>query len=177
MRAVASHGVVMTTLVALLWAGGVNVLPGPQNQPARPLLQVQALGPSNMGEWGPLLPELRELPEGPALGTAPLPTSTKVPRPKPTPVQGPPPPAPAPMADWQSLVCSYPWPCQEALYVIRHESGGNHTAINPNSGACGLFQTLPCVGYNNLEAHLAEAYRKWSGCGGGSFQCAWYNWW
>lgn len=73
-------------------------------------------------------------------------------------------------------ICALPWPCQEALYVAHHESGVSW-AINSSSGACGPMQTLPCVGWGDINAHLAEAYRKWINCRGGSFYCAWYQWW
>lgn len=76
------------------------------------------------------------------------------------------------------LICSYDWPCEEALYVSWHESGHQLWVLNyEGSGACGLFQTLPCVGYGDIEANLDEAYRKWLACNGGSFWCAWYQWW
>lgn len=29
-------------------------------------------------------------------------------------------------------------------YILDHESGSNPYAINPNSGACGIPQALPC---------------------------------
>lgn len=54
---------------------------------------------------------------------------------------------------------------------------GSSWAVNPSSGACGPMQTLPCVGWMNPKVHFDEAYRKWAACNGGSFYCAWYQWW
>ena len=92
-------------------------------------------------------------------------------------------PAPASSAgggggDWQSIVCSYGWSCSEALYVISHESGGNPNATNPSSGACGLWQLYPCpAGGYDVATATAIAWGKYTACGGGSFECAWYRWW
>lgn len=90
--------------------------------------------------------------------------------------------APMGSGDIASAICALPWPCQEALYVANHESGIRWVFNLAGSGACGPFQTLPCVGMvvegsGDIDAHLAEAYRKWKACSGGSFQCHWYNWW
>jgi hypothetical protein len=83
--------------------------------------------------------------------------------------------APAPSGDWQIAVCSLAWSCSEALYVIAHESGGNMWATNPSSGACGLFQLLPCPGYD-LQTQLAGAWAKYVD-GGYSFWRHWFQWW
>lgn len=102
------------------------------------------------------------------------PTSTPVPAvPRPTT----PPAPPVAAGDIAAAICALPWPCQEALDVARHESGMRWVWNTQGSGACGPFQTLPCVGWMDLGAHLAEAYRKWKACNGGSFYCAWYQWW
>ena len=86
-----------------------------------------------------------------------------------------------PPPEIRAIICDpqFAWPCEEALYVSWHESKWNPEAVNTTSGACNLFQTLECVGpgWAGLQAHMAEAYRKWLACSGGSFQCAWYNWW
>jgi hypothetical protein len=42
-------------------------------------------------------------------------------------------------------------------WIIQHESGGNPNAVNPSSGACGLFQRLPCtVPLGNVEVQMAD---------------------
>ncbi len=40
-------------------------------------------------------------------------------------------------------MCSVSWPCGEALAVAACESTMNPEAVNPSSGALGLFQLLP----------------------------------
>lgn len=82
---------------------------------------------------------------------------------------------PAYAGDWQSAVCSMPWSCEEALYIIQRESGGNQWAVNSSSGACGLFQLLPCPG-TDIAIQIAGAYAKWLD-GGGSFHRHWYAFW
>lgn len=95
--------------------------------------------------------------------------------PAPTPA---PQPAPAPaersLAD---IVCSYDWDCAEAMYVAGVETGGTYdpNAVNRSSGACGLFQLLPCTCIE-VECNVAGAYAKWL-AGGRSFYAAWYQWW
>lgn len=125
------------------------------------------------------LPSGAELPYTPPTPT-PLP-----PTPTPEPAYVPPPSVPQqtvetpPVAvggDWVSVVCSYGWSCAEALNVIAHESGGNPWAVNPSSGACGLFQMLPCVGLGDPWANAAAAWLKYVD-GGYSFQRHWYQWW
>ncbi|MDP3984464.1 MAG: transglycosylase family protein [Acidimicrobiia bacterium] len=51
---------------------------------------------------------------------------------------------PAP-AGWRSLVAQYfrPGDVERALRIIECESSGNADAVNPGSGASGLFQHLP----------------------------------
>jgi hypothetical protein len=39
---------------------------------------------------------------------------------------------------------TYRSPDPNVQFIISMESGGNSCARNPNSGACGLFQALPC---------------------------------
>jgi len=41
---------------------------------------------------------------------------------------------------WREAVDAYPWPTDTALLVISCESQGDPGAINPSSGAAGLFQ-------------------------------------
>ena len=84
---------------------------------------------------------------------------------------------PIPTGDIASAICSYAWPCQEALSVCQKESHCSWVYNTTGSGACGPMQTLPCVGFGNLTAHLNEAFRKWKSCQGGSFYCDWYRYW
>lgn len=110
-----------------------------------------------------------------AVAEIPVPQATPepvAPAPEPQPVEQA--PQETYYGDWRDAVCSYPWSCSEALYIIERESGGNPEAWNP-SGACGLFQLLPCPGYD-LYTQLEGAYAKWLD-GGGSFQRHWYNHW
>jgi hypothetical protein len=42
-------------------------------------------------------------------------------------------------------------------WIIQHESSGNAWAVNPSSGACGLFQKLPCnVPLGDVNAQMAD---------------------
>ncbi len=54
-------------------------------------------------------------------------------------------PAPRPVEEWRSLVSAYfaAADVETALAVISCESGGDPNAINPTSGAGGLFQHIP----------------------------------
>jgi len=56
-----------------------------------------------------------------------------------------PPPAPRPVEEWRSLVSAYfaTSDVDKALGVISCESGGDPNAVNPISGAAGLFQHIP----------------------------------
>ena len=56
-----------------------------------------------------------------------------------------PPPAPRPVEEWRTLVSAYfaPSDVDLALLVISCESGGDPNAVNPSSGAAGLFQHIP----------------------------------
>jgi hypothetical protein len=58
-----------------------------------------------------------------------------------------------PVGDWRILICSYPWPCEEALAVVYGtsncpdgESGGDPWAYN--NGCYGLFQ-VSCVSHRS----------------------------
>jgi hypothetical protein len=44
------------------------------------------------------------------------------------------------VARWRPLVAEYPWDVETALRVIACESDGDPEAVNPWSGAAGLFQ-------------------------------------
>lgn len=122
----------------------------------------------------------------PAWNFAPTPTPTATPEPTATPLPPTPVPPPAPTeesytppvpsGDWRDIVCSYGWSCAEALNVIARESGGNPYAVNSSSGACGLFQMLPCVGYGDPATNIAAAWAKYVD-GGYSFYRHWYQWW
>lgn len=79
---------------------------------------------------------------------------------------------------WGPLVASvFPeWAVCEALFIIQHESNGDPNVWNfQGSGACGLFQLLPCEStdpyLNTLGAH-----RKWLD-GGQDFWKHWRRWW
>lgn len=116
----------------------------------------------------------------------PTPSPTATPQPTWTPIPYVPPPTEVPAAyeppapsgsDWQSIVCSYGWSCSEALNVIAHESGGNPQAVNPSSGACGLWQLYPCPpGGFDVATATALAWAKYVD-GGYSFYAHWYRWW
>lgn len=79
---------------------------------------------------------------------------------------------------WRPLVAAYfpAWAVDEGLYVIRHESGGDPNIWNTTgSGACGLWQTLPCECIDP-ECNTAVALRKWKAAGE-SFYDPWLRWW
>jgi hypothetical protein len=75
---------------------------------------------------------------------------------------------------WRELICAYDWPCQEALAIVATESGGDANARNAASGACGLFQLLPCACIEP-GCNVAHAYAKW--VNSRSFYAHWYRWW
>lgn len=52
---------------------------------------------------------------------------------------------------WRPLVDQYDWETNTALAVILCESRGNPEAVNPTSGAAGLFQLL---GWDRFAARL-----------------------
>ena len=66
---------------------------------------------------------------------------------------------------WYALVSSYPWDVCTALRIMNCESGGDMFATNSSSGACGLFQHLPCQHNGDQEANTALAYAKYEGRG------------
>lgn len=106
-----------------------------------------------------------------------IPTPTPSPTPSPTPTPEPPrnPPANSVGAqasgDWVALVCSYAWDCATALRIIECESHGDIYAVNPSSGACGLWQHLPCAGYGSAAASTALAWEKYSARGWQPWSC------
>jgi len=144
------------------------------------------INPGLVGTTTPTATATSTLTPAPTLTPTPiLPTPTPIP---PTPT---PPPAPAPRAaaqaasyggftytveQWRDMVCAYAWPCDEALNVIKHESGGDPNVYNhEGSGACGLFQLLPCEG-TDPATNIAGAFRKWLD-GGRDFFAHWYRYW
>lgn len=77
---------------------------------------------------------------------------------------------------WRSVVAQYSWPVQTMMYHICHESGGDPGAINSSSGACGLFQLLPCPsgglnGYYNIHYAYYEKYEP--ACKAGDCMSPW----
>jgi hypothetical protein len=79
---------------------------------------------------------------------------------------------------WRGLVASiFPeWAVDEALYIMSRESEGVWDVYNrQGSGACGLFQLLPCECIDP-ECNVRGAYAKWLD-GGQSFWRHWYQWW
>lgn len=106
-----------------------------------------------------------------------------------TPTAVPPTPTPEPQQSWNCtgnwqvdrwgpLVASvFPeWAVCDALFVISVESEGNPNVYNfTGSGACGLFQLLPCESTDPYLNTLG-AYRKWLD-GGQDFWKHWRRWW
>ncbi len=93
--------------------------------------------------------------------TEPPPATTTTTEPPPTTTTEPPPAEPLPEGaeQWRSLVTAY-WPAElvdDALAVIWCESRGDPDALNPASGAAGLFQFLPSTWDS------ASASAGWSG--------------
>jgi len=97
---------------------------------------------------------------------APPPTTTTT---APPATAAPPPgtPVPAGVEQWRSLTAAY-WPAElvdDALVVMDCESGGDPTALNPVSGAAGLFQFMPttwqsasaAAGWDGASVFDAEA--------------------
>lgn len=112
----------------------------------------------------------------PTATNTPEPTATRVP---PAPTRKPPQAAaqaqsgtwPAAVEQWRGLVCSYAWNCEDALRRINCESGGNAYAVNPNSGACGLWQHLPCEAQGDPIASTALAWAKYQARGWQPWVC------
>jgi hypothetical protein len=93
---------------------------------------------------------------------------------------------PAEVEQWRGLVAAY-WPDElvdDALSVIDCESNGDPNAVNPSSGAAGLFQFLPSTwdtaapqaGWDGAdvsdpEANVATAYWLYS-----QFAEPWQQW-
>lgn len=85
---------------------------------------------------------------------------------------------------WREAVDAYSWPTETALLVIACESQGDPSAVNPSSGATGLFQTMPSwrglarrlfgsADLLNPAVNLAVAFVLWEDSGG-RFSWHWY---
>lgn len=65
--------------------------------------------------------------------------------------------------DYHGLKADRRWVSNVALLkLIRKESGFEHAAVNPSSGACGLGQMLPCAKYG--PGSCWRALRKQAVC-------------
>jgi hypothetical protein len=84
---------------------------------------------------------------------------------------------------WREAVDAYAWPTETALRVIACESEGDAGAVNPWSGAAGLFQTMPSwrrlgailtglADLTNPSVNIAVAFYLWSDSGG-TFRWHW----
>jgi soluble lytic murein transglycosylase-like protein len=112
------------------------------------------------------------------------PTPTNVPTPAAAdPVAEPSPVEQDPVQRWRALVAAYPdWDPDLALAVIACESRGDPGAVNPRSGAAGLFQLLGWqrladllagVGANLFDPSVNVAAAHWLWAHGGGF---WWHW-
>lgn len=64
---------------------------------------------------------------------------------------------------WADLISRYGWNLCEALRIIDCESDGDPWVMNAaGSGACGLWQHLPCEGLGDPELSTAIAWDKYS---------------
>lgn len=54
------------------------------------------------------------------------------------------------------LASSYGLSPNPVLKIVEHESGFSNLAVNKGSGACGLFQRLPCSVSNNAEEQIRD---------------------
>lgn len=135
-------------------------------------------------------PDSAEPPSTPA--PSPSPTAEPTPTPKPATKPRKAVVNTAGVEQWREVVSRYDWPVEEALTIMKCESGGNESRINnnPRTGdySVGLFQvnligkmrqtrppeTWLLVGENNI----AHAYKMYSGMGrrfgttGGWYNCA-----
>jgi hypothetical protein len=70
---------------------------------------------------------------------------------------------PAAVARWLDLVSQYDWNHCSALKIINCESGGAEGIYNGSgSGACGLWQHLPCQHNGDGPSSTALAWAKYS---------------
>lgn len=79
-----------------------------------------------------------------------------------------------PVGSYAGLICSYSWPCSQALAVAQCESGMNAGAVSP-VGAVGLFQIHPYnAGNFDPGTNVAAAYGKY--LYGVSIGNPWHEW-
>lgn len=109
--------------------------------------------------------------------------ATPEPTPEPTPIPTPEPtvaaasaPEPASAPSLADLVCSYGWPCAEALSVMQCESGGRNVQNASGGPFIGPFQLWTGharAGENlwDVATNVAVAYRIWSAQGWGPWEC------
>lgn len=143
--------------------------------------------PSPQLQFIPTPPPPTPTPEPIVISPAPTeaPAPIEVVEPAPEPVEPPPPPpaaSPVLTNEIEHLVCSYDWPCLQALNIMWCESGGRPGAINmwtgtadPYDGVFGLYQiALPLhsglvAQYGgdvfNPATNIAVAYHLWLGNG------------
>lgn len=78
---------------------------------------------------------------------------------------------------WRALVSQYPWPVEEALRVMKCESGGRADAVGPryvdrygkSHWPMSLFQVMD--GPADPAANVAVAYGMWARAGWGPWTC------
>jgi hypothetical protein len=132
--------------------------------------------------------KLRDMSPTPTPVPTPAPTPTPVPTPPPTPVPTPepaPPPPPVPAVpppapgSIEAIICSHPWPCQEALAVAACESGLHPTSIGGGRNY-GLFQINAVHAgrfpgfwdlWSDPATNASWAYQIWSGRGWQAWGC------
>lgn len=90
---------------------------------------------------------------------------------------------PPPVAlDIPALICSVPWPCDQALLVVYGptprcrwgESGGDPDAVSPDGENLGLFQLNRVHGGDELldpATNVAVAYQLWLDQGWAPWSC------
>ena len=187
-----SFGLLAVLLPAMMWAASAMSPAAPaafQVPASDDTVNWQLPLTGGMPVDGPIEPTAT-----PTASPTPVPTSTPVPTATPTPVPPPPPtptafvpqqlaPATSSTQDLIILLSQYPWSVDEALYVISKESNFDPNVWNfEGSGACGLFQLLPCTCID-IECNIQQAYHKWDdgdgiiGNGQGNFEKHWYRWW
>jgi hypothetical protein len=94
-------------------------------------------------------------------------------------------PTPAPVGAIRDLICSYPWPCSEALAVAWCESNHRPNAVSPDGANIGLFQVnvihkgrvnattteLAAILLLDPETNVRVAYAIWADQGWGPWSC------
>jgi len=83
--------------------------------------------------------------QAPTAPATPAPTPVPTPPPAPAPTPAPPPAVQMPAEGLEAMICSFAWPCQEALAVARCESGVDKAgkldgAFAHSRSSYGLFQ-------------------------------------